>query len=150
VCNKHPKVCNVAAHGKGKIPKATCTLWHMRVPFARTTRTQGNFTGGKNCSNPPPGSKGNNINSKLVRPAIPDLISKLETEAKAEELQARIRMAKEQRIMMLPGITYRQVAEGHIPPLSTSYSLRTTRPRTAAGSSSPIHSGRDGSDRAHT
>jgi hypothetical protein len=32
--SKHPKVCLVADHGKGKIPKATCSLWHMRVPFA--------------------------------------------------------------------------------------------------------------------
>jgi hypothetical protein len=32
--NKHPKVCLVADHGKGKIPKATYTLWHIRVPFA--------------------------------------------------------------------------------------------------------------------
>jgi hypothetical protein len=31
--NKHPKVCIVANHSKGKIPKATCALWHMRVPF---------------------------------------------------------------------------------------------------------------------
>jgi hypothetical protein len=35
--------------GKGKILKATCTLWHMQVLFAG--KTQGNF-------NPPPGSKG--------------------------------------------------------------------------------------------
>jgi hypothetical protein len=40
--NKHPKVCLVADHGKGKIPKATCTLWLMLVPFAG--KSQGNFT----------------------------------------------------------------------------------------------------------
>jgi hypothetical protein len=34
--SKHPKVCLVAKHGKGKIPKATCLLWHMRVPFTAT------------------------------------------------------------------------------------------------------------------
>jgi hypothetical protein len=32
--SKHPKVCPVADHGKGKIPKATCALRHMQVPFA--------------------------------------------------------------------------------------------------------------------
>jgi hypothetical protein len=32
--SKHPKVFLVADHGKGKNPKATCALWHMRVPFA--------------------------------------------------------------------------------------------------------------------
>jgi hypothetical protein len=31
--SKHPKVCLVAGHSKGKIPKATCSLWHMHVPF---------------------------------------------------------------------------------------------------------------------
>jgi hypothetical protein len=113
---KHPKVCNVAAHGKGKIPKATCTLWHMRVPLTGAT-TQGNFTGRRNGSNPPPGSKGNNNKAKPVQPAKPDLISKLETIAKAKELRARIRMANDQGRMMSQGITYRQVAEGPNPPL---------------------------------
>jgi hypothetical protein len=32
--NKHPKVCLVANPRKGKISKATCSLWHMRKPFA--------------------------------------------------------------------------------------------------------------------
>jgi hypothetical protein len=56
--NKNLKVCNVAAHGKRKIPDATCTLWHMRVPFSGTRRTQGNFTGRRNGSNPPPAARG--------------------------------------------------------------------------------------------
>jgi hypothetical protein len=30
--SKHPQVCLVADHGKGKIPKSTCLLWHMRIP----------------------------------------------------------------------------------------------------------------------
>jgi hypothetical protein len=42
---KHSKVCLVANHGKGKIPKATCSLWDMQVPF--TAKWQGNFTGRK-------------------------------------------------------------------------------------------------------
>jgi hypothetical protein len=112
------KVCIVAAHGKGKIPKARCTLWHMQVPFAGATTTQGNFTGRRSSPNPSPGSKGNNNNNaKQVRPAKPDMIAKLETEAKAEELKARIRTAKDQGRMMLPGITYQQVVEGPVFPL---------------------------------
>jgi hypothetical protein len=27
----------VAAHGKGKIPKSTCMLWHMRIPREKPT-----------------------------------------------------------------------------------------------------------------
>jgi hypothetical protein len=50
--SKHPKVCLVADHGKGKIPKATCALWHMWVPFAG--KIQGNFTGRRSGPNPPP------------------------------------------------------------------------------------------------
>jgi hypothetical protein len=43
--SKHPEVCLVADHGKGKIiPKATCTLWHMRIP-------RGNSIGNSNSSN---------------------------------------------------------------------------------------------------
>jgi hypothetical protein len=38
--SKHPKVRLLANQGKGKIPKAMCSLWHMRVPFTAT----GNFT----------------------------------------------------------------------------------------------------------
>jgi hypothetical protein len=107
--NKHPKVCIVAAHGKGKIPKATCALWHMRVPFT----TQGNFTGRRSSPNPPPGSKGSNSSKAKVRLAKPDMnLVKLEATAKAEELKARIRAAK----MMLQSITYRQVVEGPVDP----------------------------------
>jgi hypothetical protein len=115
--NKHPKVCIVAAHGKGKIPKATCTLWQMRVPFAGTgaMTTQGNFTGRRSGPNSSPGRKENNNKAKQVRPAKPDMITKLKT--KAKELKARIRTAKDQGMMMLQGITYRQVVEGPVVPL---------------------------------
>jgi hypothetical protein len=63
--SKHPKVCLVANHGKGKIPKATCALWHKRVPFAG--KSQGNFNRRRSGPKPPPGSKGNNSNN--ARPA---------------------------------------------------------------------------------
>jgi hypothetical protein len=53
--SKHPKVCLVADHGKGKIPKATCSLWHMRVPF--TAKSQGNFTGRRSGPKPPPAAR---------------------------------------------------------------------------------------------
>jgi hypothetical protein len=85
--NKHPKVCLVTVHGKGKIPKATCSLWHMRVPFAGNV---GNCTRRRNGPNPP--SKGSKAK---VRPAKPDTkLVKLEATAKAEELKAKIRAAK--------------------------------------------------------
>jgi hypothetical protein len=42
--SKHPEVCHVADHSKGKIPKATCTLWHMRIP-------RGNSTGNNSSTN---------------------------------------------------------------------------------------------------
>jgi hypothetical protein len=106
--NKHPKVCNIPAHSKGKILRSTCKLWHMRVPFAG--RTQGNFTGRRNGPNPPTGSKGNK--SQPVRPVKLDWIVKLEIEATAKELRARIRTTQEQGRMMLQGLTYLQVAEG--------------------------------------
>jgi hypothetical protein len=35
--SKHPQVCLVADHGKGKIPKSTCVLWHMRMPRENPT-----------------------------------------------------------------------------------------------------------------
>jgi hypothetical protein len=94
--SKHPKVCLVADHGKGKIPKATCVLWHMQVPFAG--KSQGKFTGRRSGPRPPPGSKGNS--SINVRPAKPDkYLVKLKAEYRAEELKARIRATK----MMLQG-----------------------------------------------
>jgi hypothetical protein len=65
--SKHPKVCLVANHGKGKIPKAMCALWHMRVPFAG--KSQGNFTRRK-------------------------YLVKLKAEYRAKELKARIRAVK--------------------------------------------------------
>jgi hypothetical protein len=75
--SKHPKVCLLADHGKGKIPKATCALWHMQVPF--TAKLQGNFNGRRSGPKPPPGSKGNNCNN--ARPAKPDkYLVKLEAE----------------------------------------------------------------------
>jgi hypothetical protein len=107
--SKHPKVCLVANHGKGKIPKATCTLWHMRVPL--TGKSQGNFTERRSGPKPPPGSKGNNGNN--ARPAKPDkYLVKLEAEYCAEELKARIRAQK-----MSQGVRFSQVVEGPtVPP----------------------------------
>jgi hypothetical protein len=95
--SKHPKVCLVADHGKGKIPKATCTLWHMRVLFANPrTKSQGNYTGNSSNNN--------------ARPAKPDKYL-IKLEYRAEELKARIRATK----MMLQGITYSQVVEAPLP-----------------------------------
>jgi hypothetical protein len=103
---KHPKVCLVADHSKEKIPKATCSLWHMRVPFAGNA---GNITGRRDGSNPPPGSKGSKAK---VRPTKPKAnLVKLEATAMAEELKARIRAAK----MMLQGISYSQVVQAQAP-----------------------------------
>jgi hypothetical protein len=89
--SKHPKVCLVADHGKGKIPKATCTLWRMRIP-------RGNSTGN---------SKNNNKDKYLIR---------LEAECRAEELKARIRATK----MMSQGITYSQMVKPP-PPIVIEY-----------------------------
>jgi hypothetical protein len=107
--SKHPKVCFVADHGKRKIPKATCSLWHMRVPF---TATQGNFTGRRSRPKPPLGGKGNNCSN--AKPAKPDkYLAKLEAEYRTEEPKARIRAQK----MMSQGFTYSQVVEGPaVPP----------------------------------
>jgi hypothetical protein len=104
--NKHPKVCLVADHSKGKITKATCSLWHMLVPFAGNA---GNVTGRRNGLNLPPGSKGSKAK---VRPAKPDTkLAKLEATAMAKEIKARIRAAK----MMLQGVSYSQVVQAHAP-----------------------------------
>jgi hypothetical protein len=100
--NKHPKVCLVADHSKGKIPKATCLLWHMRVPFSGNA---GNVTGRRNGFNHPPSSKGSKA-KVAVRPVKPDAkLAKLTATALAEELKARIRTAK----MMLQGVSYSQM-----------------------------------------
>jgi hypothetical protein len=40
--SKHPEVCLVADHGKGKIPKATCTLWHIQIPRENPTENINN------------------------------------------------------------------------------------------------------------
>jgi hypothetical protein len=40
--SKHHQVCLVADHGKGKIPKSTCMLWHMRIPRENPTRNISN------------------------------------------------------------------------------------------------------------
>jgi hypothetical protein len=110
--SKHPKVCLITDHRKGKIPKATCALWHMRVSFVG--KTQGNFTGRRSGPKPPPGSKGSN--SSKAWPAKPDkYLVKLEAEYRAEELKARIRATK----MTLQGVTYSQVVEG--PAVPTKY-----------------------------
>jgi hypothetical protein len=85
--NKHPEVCLVADHGRGKIPKATCMLWHMRIP-------RENPIWNSNSS-----SNNNNKDKYLIR---------LEAECRAEELKARIRATK----MMSQGITYSQMVEG--------------------------------------
>jgi hypothetical protein len=108
--SKHPKVCLVADHGKEKIPKAMCALWHMRVPFAG--KSQANFTGRRSGPKPPPpGSKGNNGNN--AGPAKPDkYLAKLEAEYPTKELKARIRAQK----MMLQGVTFSQVVEGPTAP----------------------------------
>jgi hypothetical protein len=97
--NKHPEVCLVANHGKGKIPKATCTLWHMRIP-------RGNSIGNSN----------NNKDKYLIR---------LEAECRAEELKARIRATK----MMSQGITDSQMVEAPPPPLRSSTGPRRTAHR---------------------
>jgi hypothetical protein len=73
--SKHPQVCIVADHGKGKIPKSTCMLWHMRIP-------RENATG--------------NISNNNARPAKPfdKYLARLEAECRAKELKARIRATK--------------------------------------------------------
>jgi hypothetical protein len=60
--NKHPKVCIVADHSKGKIPRATCSLWHMHVQFAKNP---GNVTGRRKGPNPPPAARGARLRSGL-------------------------------------------------------------------------------------
>jgi hypothetical protein len=107
--SKHPKVCLVADIGKEKIPKATCMLWHMRIP-------RGNPIGNSNSSN-------NN-----ARPAKPDkdkYLIRLEEECRAEELKARIRATK----MMSQGITYSQMVEA--PTIKIEY--RPTSHHTPSG-----------------
>jgi hypothetical protein len=106
--NKHPKVCLVADHRKGKIPKVTCLLWHMCVPFAGNAGAgnAGNVTRRRNGPNPPLGSKGSKTKVK------PDTkLAKLEATAMAEELKTRIRAAK----MMLQGVSYSQVVQAQAP-----------------------------------
>jgi hypothetical protein len=87
--SKHPQVCLVANHGKGKIPKSTCMLWHMRIPRENPT---------------------GNISNNNAQPAKPDdkYLARLEAECRAEELKARIRATK----LMSQGITYSQMVEG--------------------------------------
>jgi hypothetical protein len=104
--SKHPKVCLVADHGKGKIPKATCLLWHMCVQFT------GNFTGRRSSPKPPPGSKGNHgSNARPVKSKPDKYLAKLEAEYHDEELKARIRTQK----MMSQGFTYSHVAQAQAP-----------------------------------
>jgi hypothetical protein len=92
----------VANHGKGNIPKATCLLWQMRVPFTAT----GNFTGRRSGPKPPFGGKGNNGSNSKPKPD--KYLAKLKAEYRAEELKTRIRTQN----MMLQGFTYSQVVEG--------------------------------------
>jgi hypothetical protein len=85
----------VADHGKGRIPKSACMLWHMRIPRESPT---------------------GNISNNNARPAKPDdkYLARLEAECRAEELRARVRAAR----MMSQGISYSQRVEG--PPQPTS------------------------------
>jgi hypothetical protein len=82
--NKHPKVCLVADHSKGKIPKKTCSLWHMCVPFAGNV---GNVTGRRNGPNHPPGSKGSKTRVRTAK--LDAKLMKLKATAMAEELKTR-------------------------------------------------------------
>jgi hypothetical protein len=111
--NKHPKVCSIPAHRKGKVPRSTCKLWHMWVPFAGSGRTQGRTqrNSNKRRNGPTPPSSSNKS-----KPVKPDWIVKLKMEATAEELRARIRTAQEQGMIMLQGVSYLQVAEWLSPP----------------------------------
>jgi hypothetical protein len=97
----------------------------MRVPFEGSGqtqgRTQGNSNGRRNGPTPPSSSKG-----KKSKPVKPDWIVKLEIEATAEELKARIRTAQKQGRMMSQGISYLLVAE-----------QSSTRPHT------PVHTPHD-------
>jgi hypothetical protein len=70
--SKHPKVCLMADHNKGKIPKATCWLWHMRYPF--TAKLQGNFTGRRSGPKPPPATRGTTA-TMPVRPSWTSTLS---------------------------------------------------------------------------
>jgi hypothetical protein len=109
--NKHPKVCLVADHSKGKIPKATCSLWHMRIPFAGNAGgvgNAGNAIGRRNGSNHPSGSKGSKA-KVAARPVKPD--AKLAATAMAEELKARIRTGK----LMSQDVSYSQMVQAHAP-----------------------------------
>jgi hypothetical protein len=127
--SKHPKVCLVADHGKGKIPKATCLLWHMRVLF------EGNITGRRSGPKPPPSRKGNNggkgnngSNARLDKPKPEKYLDKLEAVYRAEELKARIRAKK----IMSQGISYSQVAQAQVlayiaPTLAPAQVLRVVR-----------------------
>jgi hypothetical protein len=116
--SKHPEVCLVANHGKGKIPKATCTLWHMRVPFASPGgKSQGNSTG-----------KGNSSNN--ARPAKPDkYLVKLEAEYRAEEIKARIWATK----MMSQGMTHSQEVEAPAAPPPSPIEYRPTSYHAPSG-----------------
>jgi hypothetical protein len=107
--NKHPKVCIAADHGKGKIPKATCVLWHMRVSRWQAKPRETSPGGGAGPTLSPSARRSNSSKAK-VRPAMPDMnLVKLEATAKAKELKASIRAAK----MRSQGVTYSQVVGGH-------------------------------------
>jgi hypothetical protein len=111
--SKHPQVCLVADHGRGKIPKSRCMLWHMRI-------LRENPTG--------------NISINNNQPAKPDdkYIARLEAECPAEELKARIRATK----MMSQGITYSQMVEG--PPHRVPAQVAPRAVRTALTSDAAI------------
>jgi hypothetical protein len=80
----------------------------MRIPFAGNA---GNATWRRNGSNHPSGSKESKAKVALW-PVKPDAkLAKLTATAMAEELKARIRMAK----MMLQGVSYSQMVQAHAP-----------------------------------
>jgi hypothetical protein len=112
--NKHPKVCLVADHSKGKIPKATCSLWHMRIPFAGNAGgagNAGNATRRRNSSNHPFGSKGSKAKVAAWPVKLDAKLAKLTATAMAEELKARIRTTK----LMSQGVSYSQMVQAHAP-----------------------------------
>jgi hypothetical protein len=113
--NKHPKVCFVADHSKGEDPQGDVLAVAHASPICGK---RGKHHREEERPQPSPGSKGSKAK---VRPAIPNAnLVKLEATAKAEELKARIRVAK----MMSQGISYSQLVQAqepvHVTPAPTS------------------------------
>jgi hypothetical protein len=55
--NRHPDVCGLTAHGKGRIDKSECRYWHMR------SVASGNRSGRRQDPRPSPVRRSNNTNS---------------------------------------------------------------------------------------